>query len=124
MAGLSEAIVLTTNRYAAPSGRQARCIRARTANFLELTFPADRLLRAVEVYELDRIDFAEAYLVACAESSGVSRVASFDKSIDRVGTVERVQPSREQPLSEVGDNGGIVRDSKGESPRHLRSSPR
>ena len=50
------------------------------------------LLRAIEAYELDRIGFAEAYLVTCAESSGVNRVASFEKSIDRVGMVERVQP--------------------------------
>jgi predicted nucleic acid-binding protein len=49
-------------------------------------------LRAVEVYETDRIDFAEAYLVACAESTGINKVASFDGSIDRVGTVERVEP--------------------------------
>jgi predicted nucleic acid-binding protein len=50
------------------------------------------LLRAIEVYELDRLDFAEAYLVACAESSGVDAVASFDRSIDRVGTVARIEP--------------------------------
>jgi len=31
------------------------------------------LLRAVEAYETDRLDFAEAYLVACAESTGVGR---------------------------------------------------
>ena len=28
------------------------------------------LLRAVEMYETDRVDFAEDYLVACAESTG------------------------------------------------------
>jgi len=50
------------------------------------------LLRAVEVYETDRLDFAEAYLVACAESTGVSKIASFNKTIDRIGTVERVEP--------------------------------
>jgi hypothetical protein len=32
------------------------------------------------------------YLVACAESSGVNRIASFDRSIDRVGTIERIEP--------------------------------
>ena len=52
----------------------------------------DVLLRAVEVYELDRLDFADAYLVACAESTGIGRVASFDRSIDRVPTIERVEP--------------------------------
>ena len=35
---------------------------------------------------------ATAYLVACAERKGVLRVASFDKSIDRVGTVNRIEP--------------------------------
>jgi predicted nucleic-acid-binding protein len=51
------------------------------------------LLRALEIYEVDRIDFAEAYLVACAEAAGVEAIASFDRSIDRVSTVQRVQPS-------------------------------
>jgi predicted nucleic acid-binding protein len=50
------------------------------------------LLRAIEVYELDRLDFAEAYLVACAESTGVGNVASFDRAIDRVNTVQRIEP--------------------------------
>ena len=48
------------------------------------------LLRAIEVYEIDRLDFAEAYLVACAESTGIGRIASFDRTIDRVSTVERI----------------------------------
>jgi hypothetical protein len=30
--------------------------------------------------------------VASADSSGVDAVASFDRSIDRVGTVERIEP--------------------------------
>jgi predicted nucleic acid-binding protein len=50
------------------------------------------LLRAVEVYEDDRLDFAEAYLVATAEAHGVNQIASFDRSIDRVRTVTRVEP--------------------------------
>lgn len=49
------------------------------------------LLRAIEVYEVDGLDFAEAYLVASAESSGVGAVASFDRSIDRVTTVQRIE---------------------------------
>lgn len=50
------------------------------------------LLRALAIYENDRLDFAEAYLVACAETTNVRRVASFDRSIERVGTVQRVEP--------------------------------
>lgn len=52
------------------------------------------LLRTVEVYEPDRIDFAEAYLVACAETTGVNRVVSFDRSIDRVTTIKRIEPGK------------------------------
>ncbi|MGH9076063.1 MAG: AbrB/MazE/SpoVT family DNA-binding domain-containing protein [Acidimicrobiales bacterium] len=50
-----------------------RAVLARTPDFL-VGFDSVRcvdpalMLRAIEVYETDRIDFAEAYLVACAES--------------------------------------------------------
>jgi predicted nucleic-acid-binding protein len=53
---------------------------------------APLLLRAVEIYEYDRPDFAEAYLIASAESTGVMQVASFDRSIDRVKSITRVEP--------------------------------
>lgn len=51
------------------------------------------LLRALEVYEVERLDFAEAYLVASAEATGVETIASFDRDIDRLATVRRVDPS-------------------------------
>lgn len=51
------------------------------------------LMRALEVYEVNRLDFAEAYLVASAEATGVGTIASFDRTIDRVPTVTRLQPS-------------------------------
>lgn len=50
------------------------------------------LLRSLEVYETHRIDFAEAYLVASAETAGVHDVVSFDRSIDRVPTINRIAP--------------------------------
>ena len=50
------------------------------------------LLRALDLYEHQGLHFAEAYLVAIAEASGIRAVASFDRSIDRVGTVERIEP--------------------------------
>lgn len=50
------------------------------------------LLRALAVYELDGLDFAEAYLVAQAETTGVGVIASFDRAIDRVGSVRRLEP--------------------------------
>jgi predicted nucleic acid-binding protein len=57
---------------------------------IETVDPA-ALLRALEV-EVDRLDFAEAYLVAQAEATGVGEVVSFDRSIDRVASVTRREP--------------------------------
>lgn len=39
------------------------------------TLDTSTLFRALEVYELDRLDFAEAYLVALAEATGDARLA-------------------------------------------------
>ncbi len=63
-----------------------------------IAFPAietedpQRLLRAIELYERERLDFADAYLVARAERSPHRIVVSFDRRIGRVGTIERVEP--------------------------------
>jgi hypothetical protein len=43
------------------------------------------LLRALEVYELDRLDFAEAYLVAQAETKPLARSSRFGEDSARVG---------------------------------------
>jgi hypothetical protein len=40
------------------------------------------LLLRIVVYEQYRIHFAESYLAACAELSGVEVVASFDRDIE------------------------------------------
>ena len=64
-----------------------------------LGFPAIRATdpelfqRTVEIYDVNGLDFAEAYLIASAERSGIGVVASFDRSIDRVGTVRREEPA-------------------------------
>lgn len=49
------------------------------------------LQRSVEIYELDGIDFAEACLAANAEASDVGTIVSFERSMDRVHTVERIK---------------------------------
>ena len=54
--------------------------------------PTASLLRALEVYELESVDFAEAYLVAQAEATGVGTIASFDRSIDRESSIARRDP--------------------------------
>jgi predicted nucleic-acid-binding protein len=89
---VAETIYVLESFYEAPRQQIADIVRSLLA--LTSIVVADRavLLRAVAVYEVDRLDFAEAYLVSCAESTGVGRVASFDRAIDRIPTVERVEP--------------------------------
>jgi predicted nucleic acid-binding protein len=64
-----------------------------------LAFPPIRVLdgdllqRAVEVYEVHRLDFADAYLVASAERTGIGVIASFDRSLDRIDTIRRDEPA-------------------------------
>jgi predicted nucleic acid-binding protein len=57
-----------------------------------ITADVELLFRALEIYEVDRLDFAEAYLVAVAEFTAVRSIASFDKAIDRVDSMERLAP--------------------------------
>lgn len=50
------------------------------------------LAKAFDIYQDHRIDFPEAYLAAAAESTGVDAVASFDRAVDRVPTITRIEP--------------------------------
>jgi len=89
---VAEIVYVLESFYEVPRPRVAELVRA------VIAFPAvgvadeSLLLRALEVYEVHRLDFADAYLVALAETSGVEAVVSFDKAIERVPTVRRVEP--------------------------------
>ena len=89
---VAETVYVLESFYEAPRDRVADSMRSLLALESIVCVDPALLLRAIEVYEVERIDFAEAYLVACAETTGVARVASFDRSIDRVDSVERVEP--------------------------------
>jgi predicted nucleic acid-binding protein len=88
---VAECVYVLESFYEVEPPRVAELMRAALAA-PTISADADLLLRALEVYELDRLDFAEAYLVAAAELTGVETIASFDKAIDRVSSVERVAP--------------------------------
>lgn len=89
---LAEVAYVLESFYKVPRSDVARSLRA------ILAFPSIRVVdvellqRAVEIYDLHRLDFADAYLVASAERAGVNAVASFDRSIDRVGSIQREEP--------------------------------
>lgn len=88
----AETVYVLESFYDAPRSEVATSLRSLVAFETIVCVDPALLLRAIEVYETDRIDFAEAYLVACAESTGIGKIASFDRSIDRVDTVERIEP--------------------------------
>ena len=89
---VAETIYVLESYYEVARPQLAEAIRSLVTMESVASVDPALLLRAIEVYEVDRLDFAESYLVACAETTGVGRIASFDRAIDRVGTVERVDP--------------------------------
>ena len=89
---LAECVYVLESFYEVPPEDVAALMRAAIAMPAIEVVDESSLLRAIEVYELDRLDFAEAYLVAQAEATGVNQILSFDRSIDRVGGITRREP--------------------------------
>ena len=89
---VAECVYVLESFYEVPRPRVAELIRAVIAFPSIRTVDPQSLLRALEIYEIDRLDFAEAYLVTHAEATGVGTVLSFDKSIDRVAGATRREP--------------------------------
>lgn len=90
---VAEVVDVLESFYEVERTRVAELMRAIIGFPPVAVLDAPLLLRALEVYEVNRLDFAEAYLVASAEASGVETIASFDRTIDRVATVSRIEPS-------------------------------
>ncbi len=88
---VAECVYVLESFYEVERTRVATLMRAAIALPSVEVIDASLLLRALELYERERLDFAEAYLVANAEATGVRRVVSFDRAIDRVETVVRVE---------------------------------
>jgi predicted nucleic-acid-binding protein len=88
---LAECVYVLQSVYDVDRRGVAEMMRAALAMPM-VSADTELLLRALEIYELDRLDFAEAYLVAAAEFTDVESIASFDKAIDRMPSVERIAP--------------------------------
>lgn len=89
---VAECVYVLESFYEVERTRIAELMRAAIALPSIGVLDAPLLRRALEVYAEDRLDFAEAYLVAQAEATGVSAVLTFDRAVDRVATVERIAP--------------------------------
>lgn len=89
---IAETTYVLESYYDYPRHRVAEAIRSLLSLGSVRTGDPALLLRAIQIYELDRLDFAEAYLVALAETTGIGSVVSFDRAIDRVLSVTRLEP--------------------------------
>lgn len=90
---VAEVVYVLESVYGVGRQRIADLVRTVVGFPAVAVFDGLLLARALELYETVGIDFADAYLVACAEVSGVGSVASFDRAIDKVASVERVEPA-------------------------------
>ncbi len=91
---VADTVYVLESFYEVPRRQVAEAMRSLVALDSIVCVDPALLLRAVELYEVDHLDFAEAYLVACAESTEIRCVASFDQALDRIDTVQRVEPPR------------------------------
>jgi predicted nucleic acid-binding protein len=89
---LAELVYVLESYYERPRREVATLARSLLALRSIVAIDGLLLLRAIELYELERLDFAEAYLVAAAETSGVGAVVSFDRRIDRAKSIRRIEP--------------------------------
>jgi predicted nucleic-acid-binding protein len=89
---LAECVYVLESFYEVARVRIAELMRSAIALPSIKTVDPASLLRALEIYEVERVDFAEAYLVAQAEATGVGEIISFDRSIDKIKSVSRREP--------------------------------
>lgn len=88
---VAEIVYVLESYYEAPRAAVAKHVRSALGSPRIDVADAPVLWRALELYEFQRLDFPEAYLAALAEATGAS-VASFDRSLDRIDSVTRVEP--------------------------------
>lgn len=89
---VAEVVYVLESFYEVAADEVAGLVRSVIAYPPIRTLDPALLLRSLEVYETHPIDFAEAYLVASAEASGIPDIISFDRSVDRVTTASRIDP--------------------------------
>jgi predicted nucleic-acid-binding protein len=88
---LAECVYVLESYYKVERARVSELMRSALALPAIEAIDPTTLLRALEVYELERVDFAEAYLVAQAQATGIDEIL-FDRSIDKIKSITRREP--------------------------------
>lgn len=89
---VAEAVYVLQSVYRLSRDRVAALMRAVVAHPAVVVEDINVVLRSLSLYRVERLDFVDAYLVAVAESTGDGVVASLDRALDRVPTIERIEP--------------------------------
>lgn len=89
---LAETVYVLQSVYQVARPQVAALARALVSSRNITTGDPALLIRTIDVYEHYRLSFADAYLVALAEATPASCIASFDKGIGKVETIVRIEP--------------------------------
>ena len=90
---VAELVYVLESRYELEHPRVAELVRAVIAFPAIVVLDQTLLLRALELYEREKLDFASSYLAASAERTGIGAVASFYRSLESLASVRRIEPA-------------------------------
>ena len=90
---VAELVYALETVYRVERGRLADLLRAVIAFPAIVVLDELLLLRALELYERESLDFITAYLASSAERSGIGAVVSFYRSLERIESVQLVEPA-------------------------------
>lgn len=90
---LAECVYVLESFYGAARDEIAHAMRGAIAFPAVRTLDPDTVLRSLEIYEREGVDYTDAYLIAQAEASGVGKILSFDRDFDRLPSITRIDPS-------------------------------
>ena len=89
---VAETVYVLESFYQVPRQQVAGLVAALVSSSRFQVQDREMLIRSLEIYVDHRIDFTEAYLVATAQRADIPEIASFDRAIDRVPTITRIEP--------------------------------
>jgi len=90
---VAELVYALESAYELERPRVAELARAVIAFPAIVVLDETLLLRSLELYERERLDFVTSYLAASAERSGVGAVASFYRSLESFPSVRLIEPA-------------------------------
>jgi len=89
---IAEAIWVLQSFYKQPIPAIAKVITDFILNEGILVEDKVTFLSALQLYEIKRIDFIDAWLAATMQQQGIQQIFSFDEHFDRIAEIQRLEP--------------------------------